>query len=94
VPSAPQAPAQTVQTSRRMSVFDVARLRRALQAIVGLGDVNDMAREVLWAVEEGALKRFPAAHAINIALKKLRQHEWSRPSRMPPNWVRRIGGSA
>jgi hypothetical protein len=92
--SAPRPAAQAAQTARRMSVFDVARLRRALQAIVGLGDANDTAREVLWAVEEGALKKFPAAHAINIALKKLRQHEWSRPSRMPPNWVRRVGEPA
>jgi len=25
--------------------------------------------------------------AVNIALKKLREGAWTRPNRMPPNWM-------
>ncbi len=41
---------------------------------------------MLWAVEEGALRRFEAAKGVNIALKKIREGAWTRPNRMPPNW--------
>jgi len=44
-------------------------------------------RQVVWSIEAGALRRFSAPHAINIALKKIREGSWTRPHRMPPNWV-------
>jgi hypothetical protein len=43
---------------------------------------------VVWAVEEGALRRFEMPLAVNIALKKIREGAWSRPNRMPPNSAR------
>ena len=39
-------------------------------------------------MEEGALRRFEVPLAANIALKKLREGAWTRPNRMPPNWLR------
>jgi hypothetical protein len=45
---------------------------------------------VVFAVEEGALAKFPVPLAVNIALKKIREGVWSCPNRMPPDWgVRR-----
>lgn len=79
---------------RRLSVFDLARLRRELQRIVGKAEIDELARQVLWALEEGALRKFGTAHGINIALKKLRDGQWTRPHRMPPNWVRRVSQPA
>jgi len=42
---------------------------------------------VIWAVEHGALRRFDLGLALNIALKKIREGAWSKPNRMPPNWL-------
>ena len=53
-------------------------------------NAQEVLRQVLWAVEEGALQRFGAAMAVNIALKKIREGAWSRPNRMPPNWMRAL----
>jgi hypothetical protein len=91
---APVSVAADPRQARRVSVFDLARLRRELQRLHGVENADAMAREVLWAVEEGALRKFAVAHAINIALKKLRLQEWTRPHRMPPNWMRSLGGQA
>ena len=33
-------------------------------------------------------RRFEVPLAANIALKKLREGAWTRPNRMPPNWLR------
>ena len=90
IPSSPAPAAPMLAGPRRLSVFNVARLRRGVQSVVGAGDTAEIARQMLWAIEEGALKKFPAALAINIALKKLRQQEWCRPHRMPPKWVRQL----
>ena len=48
----------------------------------------ELARQVAWSVEAGALARFGALHGLNIALKKIREGAWTRPNRMPPNWLR------
>jgi len=80
---APSAP-------RKLTVFELARLRRELQAVVEPAGVAERLREVVWSIEEGALRRFQCLHAMRIALKKIRDGLWSRPNRMPPNWARAL----
>jgi len=71
---------------RRLAPLETARLRRKVLETVAAGDAAETFRQMLWAVEEGALRRFTSALAINIALKKLREGSWTRPNRMPPQW--------
>ncbi len=73
--------------SRRLSMLELARVRHGLQAARGLTDVDELCRQIVWSVEEGALLKFSALHAIHIALKKVREGSWTRPHRMPPNWA-------
>ncbi|MHB1826819.1 MAG: P-loop NTPase family protein [Steroidobacteraceae bacterium] len=72
---------------RRLSMLELARIRHGLQAASGRTDVDELCRQIAWSVEEGALVKFPALHAIHIALKKVREGAWTRPHRMPPNWA-------
>jgi hypothetical protein len=74
--------------ARKLTVFELSRLRRELQSVVGAAAAAERLREVIWSIEEGALRRFQTLHAIRIALKKLREGAWTRPHRMPPNWAR------
>jgi len=74
--------------ARRLSPLELARTRkRVLETVPGNG-ATEILRQVVWAVEEGALRRFEMPLAVNIALKKIREGAWSRPNRMPPNWAR------
>jgi hypothetical protein len=73
---------------RALTVFELARLRRQLQGLVDPAAVNERLREVAWSIEQGALRRFQCLHAMRIALKKIREGQWSRPHGMPPNWAR------
>jgi hypothetical protein len=75
---------------RRLSVFELARLRRELHAHAGFDRAPQLLREVVWAVEQGALSRFTPLHGLRIALKKIREGAWTRPNRMPPNWSREL----
>lgn len=75
---------------RKLSVFELAQLRRQLAAIVGPPELAERLREVVWSIEEGALRRFQTLHAMRIALKKVREGAWTRPNRMPPNWARAL----
>jgi hypothetical protein len=77
---------------RRLSMLELARVRHGLQAARGSTDIDELARQIVWSVEEGALAKFPALHAIHIALKKVREGAWSRPHRMPPNWALNLSG--
>jgi hypothetical protein len=81
-------PAQ-VATGSRLSVLDLARARRLISAAVpNSAQAAEALRQVVWAVEEGALRQFATLKALNIALKKIREGLWTRPNRMPPNWAR------
>lgn len=71
---------------RRLAPLETARLRKRMLDAVPAHEVAETFRQVLWAVEEGALRRFEAAKAVNIALKKIREGAWTRPNRMPPQW--------
>jgi hypothetical protein len=74
---------------RRLTAFELARARRAIMAVTPTAQqAAELLRQVAWAVEEGALRRFDMLKALNIALKKIRAGEWTRPNRMPPNWRR------
>lgn len=74
---------------RQLSPLEAARLRKGIGAVAGKADAADLFRQVLWSLEEGALRRFEPRLAANIALKKIREGAWSRPNRMPPQWLRR-----
>lgn len=71
---------------RRLSVLELARARRQVLEAVPAAQGAEILRQVIWAVEEGALRRFASRLALNIALKKIREGAWSKPHRMPPNW--------
>jgi hypothetical protein len=92
---APRSPAAAAPTRpRRLSVFDIARLRHGLQKIGDLQGADELTRQVLWSIEAGSLRPFGVMHAVNIALKKIREGQWTRPHRMPPNWMRKLSEAA
>lgn len=72
---------------RKLSVFELARIRREITRARPIAEGSDLLRQVIWAIEEGSLRKFDLPHAVNIALKKIREGLWSRPNRMPPNWM-------
>jgi hypothetical protein len=72
---------------RRLSVLELARTRKLILRTIPEPAGAEILRQVIWAIEEGALKRFEARYAINIALKKVREGGWSTPHQMPPNWL-------
>jgi hypothetical protein len=74
---------------RRLSVLELARVRKQIQELVPTASSSEVLRQVIWAVEQGALQRFTVSLAVNIALKKIREGAWARPHRMPPNWLPR-----
>jgi len=91
----PQRAAQAVKPTdfakpRQLSPLDAARLRKRIGELVPTAAQPEIFRQVLWSVEEGALRRFTPPLAINTALKKIREGGWSRPNRMPPNWLRAV----
>jgi hypothetical protein len=93
VPTAVAIPAPGASDAkgpRSLSMFELARLRREIQAATSSASASELLRQVIWSIEEGPLQRFAALHALNIALKKIREGAWTRPHRMPPNWTRAI----
>jgi hypothetical protein len=85
----PSSAARAPQRPRRLSVLELARARKRILEVVPNEGSAEILRQVIWAVEEGALQRFTVTLAINIALKKIREGAWSKPHRMPPNWLPR-----
>jgi hypothetical protein len=73
---------------RKLSPLDAARLRKSILHLTPAGVGPEIFRQVLWSMEEGGLRRFDPRLGSNIALKKIREGAWSRPNRMPPNWMR------
>lgn len=89
-----QAARPRTAARRNLSVFELARLRRGIQSVTSSpAAAPDLFRQVVWAIEAGSLKRFAPLHALNIALKKIREGAWTRPHRMPPNWARSLSAS-
>jgi hypothetical protein len=82
------AAAKPFARSRQLSPLEAARLRKGVLGLVPASSGAEVFRQVLWSMEEGALRRFEPRLAANIALKKIREGAWSRPNRMPPNWLR------
>ena len=73
---------------RPLTPLELARIRRrVLEQVPGEAGA-ELARQVAWSVEAGALGRFGSVHGLHIALKKIREGAWTRPNRMPPNWLR------
>jgi hypothetical protein len=86
--------ARSYAKPRCLSPLELARTRKhVLQSVPGL-QAQEILRQVVWAVEEGALRRFEMPLAVNIALKKIREGAWTRPNRMPPNWARWVRAPA
>jgi hypothetical protein len=84
----------TPQRPRKLSVFELARLKRDIQSASSSASAPELMRQVIWSIEEGSLRRFASVHAIHIALKKIREGAWTRPNRMPPNWARAFGAQS
>jgi hypothetical protein len=80
--------------SRNLALFELARLKREIQNATSSTASPELLRQVAWSIEVGALRRFSPLHAINIALKKIREETWTRPHRMPPNWVHALSTAA
>ena len=72
---------------RRLSALQAARVRSSVLNLAAPNGGSELFRQVLWSIEEGALRRFDARLALNIALKKIRDGAWTRPNRLPPNWL-------
>ena len=85
--AASAVPSATKPVARRLTVFELARLRRELHAATGMDRAVNLMCEVVWAIEQGALSRFATLHGMRIAMKKIREGAWTRPNRMPPNWL-------
>jgi len=79
---------------RKLSPLEAARLRKNILQLTPPAVGPEIFRQVLWSMEEGALRRFDSRLAGNIALKKIREGAWSRPNRMPPNWMRSAAAEA
>ncbi len=75
---------------RKLSVLELARTRKRIGESVSSHEAAEVLRQVVWAAEEGALRRFDLSLAVNIAVKKIREGAWTRPNRMPPNWARAL----
>lgn len=72
---------------RKLSVLEADRVRSAIQPLAPASEGPELFRQVLWSIEEGALRRFDPRLALNIALKKIREGAWTRPNGLPPNWL-------
>jgi hypothetical protein len=86
-PQAPKAARGAYAGPRCLTMLDLARTRKRVLEIVPANAAAETLRQVIWAVEHGALRRFDLPMALNIALKKIREGAWSKPNRMPPNWM-------
>ena len=86
-PKVANAPRPPYAGPRQLTVLDLARTRRRILEVVPGSGAPEILRQVIWAVEQGALRRFDPPLALNIALKKIREGAWSRPHRMPPHWM-------
>jgi hypothetical protein len=86
--SQPAAAPKDFARLRKLSPLEAARVRKRIGELVPLAAAPEVFRQVLWSVEEGALRRFEVRLAANIAVKKIREGVWTRPNRMPPNWLR------
>jgi hypothetical protein len=87
-PSPPDVCPKSLTAPRRLSPLEAARVRKSILQCAPAASGQELFRQVLWSMEEGALRRFDPVHAANIALKKIREGMWSRPHRMPPNWLK------
>ena len=88
-PSPRAAPKQVGNYARprRLSALEAARVRAGVVSLAAPNGGAELFRQVLWSIEEGALRRFDARLALNIALKKIRDGAWTKPNRLPPNWL-------
>ena len=90
-PAAPAVATAVPATAgpRRLTAIEVLCVQKGLRTLAAARAETPPAGlllEVVFAAEEGALARFPVSHAVNIALKKIREGVWSSPHRMPPDW--------
>lgn len=72
------------RSTRRLDVLSVGRIRKGLEATGNAR--HETLREIAYSVEQGALSGLAVVHAINVALKKVREGAWKRPHGMPADW--------
>ena len=75
---------------RRLAALEIVKLQKSLRTLgsaAGTASPGELMHEILYSVEEGALAKFPAPLAVNVALKKIREGSWTAPRRMPLRWA-------
>lgn len=93
-PTVATSPARTAAPNgpRRLTPIEVLKADKGLRSLAAArpdAPPAGLLSEVIYAAEEGALKKFPVPLALNIALKKIREGGWTSPNRMPPDWALR-----
>lgn len=78
------------QVPRRISMTQLADLRRGLQRAAGTLEVDELLRQVVWSVLHGALQKHTVVHGLRLGVKLVRNRVWTRPHRMPPNWALKL----
>jgi hypothetical protein len=58
---------------RKLSPLELAGTRKRLLDAVPPSAATEVLRQVVWAAEEGALRRFELSMAVNIAIRKIRE---------------------
>jgi hypothetical protein len=86
----PSTPSPGRPGPRQLAPYALARLRGRLSEILPTATVDEHVRQIAWSAERGALAKYDLAHAVNIAVKKVRESQWTRPHRMPPQWGRTL----
>jgi DNA-binding MarR family transcriptional regulator len=79
---------------QRLAVPDIIRLQTRLRtlAVAAGRPFNDRQLwEVVYSIEEGQLAKFESGLALNTAVKKVREGQWSTPRGMPVDWASRRG---
>ena len=67
---------------RALTPLELARIRRRVVELIPGEAGSELARQVAWSMEAGALARFGALHGLHIALKKIREGAWTKPNRI------------
>jgi len=84
-----EVPTQRLVTQSRLKLTQtqIAHIRRKISETRRGPQVDLTLREVVWSIEKGSLSKFTTLLATRIALKKIREEQWTRPNKMPPNWM-------
>jgi hypothetical protein len=70
-----------------LDFFTAQRLRRRLSEAGAKDLLETYFQEVTWSMQFGSLSKLETLHhAVNVAVKLVREKRWSRPTRMPASY--------